>query len=90
MLGKRIPLYCADIRQLARLVAAALTLSGCVHKSLIQEKTDEFIGQPLSAVTAKLGAPTEEADVGSAKMYIWSGAAGPESNQGKCIIRATR
>jgi hypothetical protein len=39
---------------------AALTLSGCIHKSLIQETTDEFIGQPLSAVTAKLGAPTEE------------------------------
>jgi hypothetical protein len=89
MLGKRIPPCCADIRQVARLTMAALALSGCVHKSLIQEKTDEFIGQPLSAVTAKLGAPTEEGDVGSAKMYIWSGAGGPESNQGKCTIRAT-
>jgi hypothetical protein len=77
------------MRQVAWLLMAALTLSGCVHKSLIQEKTDEFIGQPLSAVTAKLGAPTEESDVGSAKMYIWSGAAGPDSNQGKCTIRAT-
>lgn len=67
---------------------AALTLSGCVHKSLIQETTDEFIGQPLEAVTAKLGGPTEEAEVGGAKMYIWSGAAGTESTQG-CTIRAT-
>jgi hypothetical protein len=49
---------------------ATFTLSGCVHKSLIQETTDEFIGQRLSAVTAKLGAPTEEAEVGGAKMYI--------------------
>jgi hypothetical protein len=83
MLGKRILLCRAVIRQVARLTMAALTLSGCVHKSLIQEKTDEFIGQPLSAVTAKLGAPTEESDVGSAKIYIWSGAAGPREQSGK-------
>jgi hypothetical protein len=89
MTGKRIPRCCADIRQVARLTMAALTLSGCAHKSLIQEKTDEFVGQPLSAVTARLGAPTEEREVRSAKMYIWSGAAGPESTQGKCTIRAT-
>jgi hypothetical protein len=68
---------------------AALTLSVCAHKSLIQEKTDEFIGQPLSAVTSKLGAPTEEGEIGGAKMYIWSGAAGPQSSQGTCTIRAT-
>jgi hypothetical protein len=68
---------------------ATFTLSGCVHKSLIQETTDEFIGQRLSAVTAKLGAPTEEAEVGGAKMYIWSSAAGTESTQGTCTIRAT-
>jgi hypothetical protein len=34
------------MRQVARLVMTALTLSGCAHKSLIQEKTDEFVGQP--------------------------------------------
>jgi hypothetical protein len=67
----------------------AWTLSGCAHKSLIQETTDEFIGRPLSAVTAKLGSPTEEAEVGGAKMYIWSAAAGLESTQGRCTIRAT-
>jgi hypothetical protein len=77
------------MRQVERLVMTALTLSGCAHKSLIQEKTDEFVGQPLSAVTAKLGAPTEEDEVGNAKLYIWSGAAGAESTQGKCTIRAT-
>jgi hypothetical protein len=77
------------MRQVARLMMTALTLSGCAHKSLIQEETDEFVGQPLSAVTAKLGAPTEEDEVGSARLYIWSGAAGAESTQGKCTIRAT-
>jgi hypothetical protein len=67
---------------------AGLMLSGCAHKSLIREKTDEFIGQPLSAVTARLGAPTEEGEAGGAKMYIWSGATGLENTQGKCTIRA--
>jgi hypothetical protein len=52
----------ADMRQVARLMMSALTLSACAHKSLIQEKTDEFIGEPLSAVTSKLGAPTEECE----------------------------
>ena len=68
---------------------AALMLSGCAHKSLIQEKTDEFIGHPLNAVTAKLGAPTEEDQIGGAKIYIWSGAAGPEGTKKRCTIRAT-
>jgi hypothetical protein len=77
------------MRQVARLMMTVLTLSGCAHKNLIQEKTDEFIGQPLSAVTTKLGAPAEEGEVGGAKIYIWSGAAGAESTQGKCTIRAT-
>jgi hypothetical protein len=68
---------------------AALMLSGCAHKSLVQEKTDEFIGRPLSAVTAKLGTPTEEGEAGGTKMHTWSGAAGPESTQEKCTIRVT-
>jgi hypothetical protein len=67
----------------------ALTLSGCVHKSLIQETTDEFIGQPLNAVTAKLGAPTEEGEVDGAKVYVWSSASDPETARGRCTIRAT-
>jgi hypothetical protein len=41
-------------------MVAVFALSGCAHKSLFQEKTDEFVGHPLSAVAAKLGAPTEE------------------------------
>jgi hypothetical protein len=67
------------MRQVASLMMAALTPSGCPHKSLIREKTDEFIGQPVSAVMAKLGAPTEEGEVGAAKMYVWSGTAGPQA-----------
>jgi hypothetical protein len=73
------------MREIAKLMMAVLTLTGCAHKSLIQ-KTDEFVGHPLSAVTEKLGAPTEESEVGGAKIYIWSGADGA---QGRCKIRAT-
>jgi hypothetical protein len=74
------------MRKIAKLMVAVFALSGCAHKSLFQEKTDEFVGHPLSAVAAKLGAPTEESEVGGAKIYIWLGA---DSAQGKCTIRAT-
>jgi hypothetical protein len=75
------------MRRVARHLLAALIVAGCAHKSLIQEKTEGFVGQPLSAVTAKLGAPTEEDKIGGTKLYVW--AAGPESSQGECRIRVT-
>jgi hypothetical protein len=55
------------MRKIAKLMVAVFALSGCAHKSLFQEKTDEFVGHPLSAVAAKLGAPTEESEVGDVK-----------------------
>jgi hypothetical protein len=45
-----------------------LLLVGCANKHLIQERTDGFIGQPLSAVTSKLGAPTEEHEIEGAPL----------------------
>jgi hypothetical protein len=64
-------------------------LVGCAHKSLLQEETDEFVGKPVSAVTAKLGTPAEEHEIGGAKVYVWSSDADHrESSQGKCTIRA--
>jgi hypothetical protein len=61
----------------------AVLLVGCAHKSLLQEETDEFVGQPVSAVTAKIGTPAEEHEIGGETMYVWSGDA-----QAKCTIRA--
>jgi hypothetical protein len=37
-----------DMKQVARLLMAALTLTGCAQKSVIQEETDEFVGKPTS------------------------------------------
>jgi hypothetical protein len=45
------------MKQVARLLMAALTLTGCAHRSVIQEETDEFVGKPLSVVTTKLAPP---------------------------------
>jgi hypothetical protein len=75
------------MRWVASLLLAALMVAGCAHKSLIQEKTEGFVGQPLRAVTAKLGAPTKEDEIDGTKLYIWS--AGPETSQGECTIRVT-
>jgi hypothetical protein len=61
----------------------ALLLVGCAHKSLLQEETDEFVGKPVSAVSAKIGTPAEEHEIGGGMMYVWSSDA-----QGKCTIRA--
>ena len=76
------------MRQIAKLLTGALILVGCAHKGLIQERTDEFVGQPLSAVTAKLGSPAEEREALGGKVYIWSTGVGAETSQGKCMIRA--
>lgn len=72
-----------------KFLAVVLVLAGCAGRSLIQEKTDQFVGQPLSAVTAKLGEPTEVRTTDNTQVYIWSSEAdGDERSQGKCTIRA--
>jgi hypothetical protein len=78
------------LRQVRRSLVTAPACSppdrGANYLQSSRQKTDELVGHPLSAVTAKLGAPTEESEVGGAKIYIWSGA---DSAQGRCTIRAT-
>jgi hypothetical protein len=68
------------------MLSVNLLLVGCANKHLIQERTDGFIGQPLSAVTSKLGAPTGEHEIEGAKVFVWS--SGGEAAPGKCTIRA--
>ena len=75
---------------IAQFSLAALLLLGCAHRSLLQEEADKFVGQPVSAVTAKIGFPTEEHEVGGARLYVWSSATDRgESTQGVCTLRAT-
>jgi hypothetical protein len=75
------------MKQIARLLMAALTLTGCARKSVIQEETDELVGKPLSAVTTKLGTPTEEHEMDGSRVYIWSSGAEGGGSQGNCTIR---
>jgi hypothetical protein len=71
-----------------RVLVVVLVLAGCAGRSLIQEKTDEFVGQPLSAVTAKLGEPTEVRTTADTQVYVWSSGTDGDDAQGKCTIRA--
>jgi hypothetical protein len=59
------------MRRFAQLLMVAPLLAACASKSLIQKETEEFVGQPLSAVAAKLGTPTEEHEAAGAKVFIW-------------------
>jgi hypothetical protein len=76
--------------RIGKLLSMAVLLVGCAHKSLLQEETDKFVGQPVSAVAVKLGIPTEEHEIDGTRLYVWSSAADRgESAQGNCTIRAT-
>ena len=57
-----------QIRNVA--ILAALALAGCSASSLKLGATN-YKGQPLSAVTAKLGQPNEVQTIAGQKAYIW-------------------
>jgi hypothetical protein len=70
--------------RITKLLLMAVLLVGCA----LREETDEFVGEPVSAVTAKLGIPAEEQEIGGARLYIWSSAKFRDIPQGGCTIRA--
>ena len=51
-------------------ILAALALAGCSIGSL-NLGTNNFKGQPLSAVIAKLGSPEEQQTIAGQKTYTW-------------------
>jgi hypothetical protein len=56
-------------------ILTALLLAGCSAMSniglpTVKERND-FKGKPLSAVTARLGWPTDQATVDGQKVYFW-------------------
>jgi hypothetical protein len=56
-------------------ILATLTLAGCgavpnIGLPAIKERND-FKGQPLSAVTARLGYPTDQDTLNGQKVYYW-------------------
>src|ERR1700693_2129138 len=50
-------------------------LAGCASRGWMQEGTDGFVGQPLNAAIAKLGAPSEERMIADTRVYLWTSGA---------------
>jgi hypothetical protein len=59
-------------------------LAGCTG-TVIQKQMDNYVGQHVSVLTAKLGLPTEDRIIAGQKVYIWSTT---RIAQGDCQIRA--
>jgi hypothetical protein len=72
------------MRNLAILAASSLALAGCSVGTL-NLGTNNFKGQPLSAVVAKLGPPEEQQTIAGQKTYTW--VRGNPTYE--CRIRAT-
>jgi hypothetical protein len=52
-------------------LAASLALCACAG-AMIKEKMKPYVGQPASALIAKLGYPTREEQVAGQKVFVWS------------------
>jgi hypothetical protein len=71
----------------ALIILAALALSGCAGAK-IKEQMPQYVGQPASALFAKLGYPTAEQTVAGSKVYIWSTTSLVDGTSYECKIRA--
>ena len=65
-------------------ILAALALAGCAIGN-IKLGTNDFKGQPLGAVVAKLGNPEENETIAGQKTYTWIRG----NAQQECRIRVT-
>jgi hypothetical protein len=68
------------------LAAVAGMLASCAGET-IKKGMGEMVGKPLSAVTDKLGFPTEERTIAGQKVYIWLTRTMDEGTELKCQIR---
>jgi hypothetical protein len=71
----------------ALIILAALALSGC-STGKIKEQMPQYVGQPASALFAKLGYPTSEQTVAGSKVYIWTTTHLVDGTNYGCKIRA--
>jgi hypothetical protein len=69
------------------IILTALALSGCAGAK-IKEQMPQYVGQPASALFAKLGYPTSEQTVAGSKVYIWTTTQLIEGTSHDCKIRA--
>jgi hypothetical protein len=74
------------------IVISALTLGGCGGLPYLQIRgqLSSLEGQPLSAATTKLGAPTEEKTLSGRKVYEWKKQwqLDEDGDDQECVIRA--
>jgi hypothetical protein len=65
----------------------APVLSGCAFDT-IKREMGSAVGQPVSAVVAHLGLPTEDKVIAGKKVYIWSTSNFVDGTNYRCQIRA--
>lgn len=71
----------------AAAIAFTVLLAGCAGR-MVEERGAKFVGQPSSAIIAKLGVPNEERNVAGRKVYIWAASTFDEGTQYQCHFRA--
>ncbi len=81
------------MEKLQRIVfgAGMLALCGCgLPYVQIRQPLSPLQGQPLSAATAKLGAPDEDTVIFGRKVYVWKRQPGldADGDDQECVIRA--
>ena len=62
-------------------------VAACGGGEVIQRRMDSLRGQPLAAVVARLGMPTEERTIAGQKVYVWFRRVIDEGSEYKCQIR---
>lgn len=68
-------------------LALCLALSACAGLT-IKDKMPAYVGQPISALIAKLGYPTRQDAVAGRTVYAWSNNRFVEGTSYGCTIRA--
>lgn len=51
--------------------ALAVLMAGCATEGKFRSKMETYLGQPISDVVAKWGAPARAIPVGDGKAYLW-------------------
>lgn len=66
-------------------MVAAVT-SGCAGAT-IKDKMNAYMGQPVNALIAKIGFPTDQQTIANQKVYLWTTVRFVEGSSYQCKIR---
>lgn len=73
-------------QRIAMAAAVALALSGCAAR-YVSDKLQGYVGQPLAALTAKLGFPDQEETIAGQKVYTWGMRNLTDGTERTCRLR---